>query len=118
MKRFFLWIKTTFFDPMVVITVMAVIILFSLKKVVPTFEQVFLSVGGKLPPSTQFVIYLSHHLWILFLALPLYWGISYLKEKGTVKLGWLKAWMLVSLLGLFLAFIVVAMFLPMFYLGN
>lgn len=118
MKRFFLWLKNTLFDPMLMMVVMGVFIWFILKKVVPTFEQVFVSVGGKLPGPTLFVIFLSHHLWILFLALPLYWGIAYFKEKGIKNLGWLKEWMLVSLLGIFLAFIVVAMFLPMFYLGN
>ncbi len=103
---------------MVWVTLEIVIILFLLKKVVPTFEQVFVSVGGQLPGPTLFVIYLSHHLWIIILALPLYWVVAYLKEKGTIQLGWLKAWMLVSFMGLCLAFIVVAMFLPMFYLGN
>jgi type II secretory pathway component PulF len=109
--------KKPVFYPVTIMLIGLVVVVFLMIKVVPTFRDVFVSVGGKLPAPTMFLISVSNFLngneWAIVLFVPLYYGLKALFEKGL-----LKVWMVMVFFGLSILFIVVAMFLPMFELGD
>lgn len=124
MKDIFLWLNKTFAGikkistyPIAVFSVAIMVVVYLTAKVVPTFADVFAGFGVKLPGPTLFVINVCKHPWIIFLILLLFWELAFLKWKGIIKLGWLKEWMIIMVLGLLLGFITLAMFMPMFELG-
>ncbi|HEY5039717.1 MAG TPA: hypothetical protein VIJ93_11645 [bacterium] len=102
-----------------------VINLFFLIKVVPTFRDVFLSFGGPLPPLTTICIRVSNHLQFLnppvapFIVVFFVYGLLFpFYEKGRFKPKWPKEWMIILLLGILAGIVVIAIFMPMFELGN
>ena len=97
---------------------------FCLIKVVPTFQEVFSSFGGELPWSTHIVIGISDSLtginnsWgYVALMLAMLLGMGFVFSKSN----WVETKVAVGLFVAasgFLGFIVVALFMPMFVLGN
>lgn len=97
--------------------------LFVLIKVVPTFADVFASFGAQLPWPTAIVVHLSHFfqgfsnplglLGVVVLSVLIVLPLWKLKDFGPVS-----AFIFFLLPLLFVVFAVIALFIPMFELGN
>ncbi len=63
-------IKSAMMYPVIVVSVAALVIVFLMVKVIPTFETVFSSFGKELPPLTQFIVVLSRFLQAYWFMIP------------------------------------------------
>jgi type IV pilus assembly protein PilC len=86
-------IKSAMMYPVIVMSVAALVIVFLMVKVIPTFEDVFKSFGKELPPLTQFIVnisrFLQHSWYLLFAGIFAAWFAVKLfakTEKGTMLL--------------------------------
>lgn len=98
-----------------------VVVFFLMKKVIPTFEDVFNSFGAALPAPTQWVIRLSHMDSVLYLsgsALTIGFITLLARPDLRDKLGPAVPLILFSIFVPVIVFLVAAMFMPMFDLGN
>ncbi len=124
MVRFFQSMKKSLTYPLNVMLISIMAVLYCMIREVPTFEEAFNGFGLKLPPATTFCITISKRLqllnypWIIFLLLPLYFGLVVLYEKGILKVGSLKEWMILFLFGVVLGFVIYAMYVPICELGD
>jgi len=107
---------------LIVIYVFLVLQIFVLRKVVPTFADVFNSFGAALPAPTALLIDLSR--WVapvgglLFLALTALFVLLMVMPDIRRKLSTVFLLVLAILLGLSLFPFIGALFMPMFELGN
>jgi type II secretory pathway component PulF len=115
--------------PVTVMSIALIVIVYLVMKVVPTFEEVFSNFGLKLPWPTQLIIQTIKFLktsmgnLVVLLTFGFFGFLAYQKilngsdSKKTKFLSRIEHFLIFTL-ALIIGFIVWAMFLPMFYLGN
>ncbi|PIU82903.1 MAG: hypothetical protein COS68_06920 [Elusimicrobia bacterium CG06_land_8_20_14_3_00_38_11] len=84
--------------------------------VVPSFNEIFDSLGVDLPQITKGILYLSK-MWLVIL-LPISAIYFYIVIGKNIRIVKVLTSSLIVIFGLIILVIVIAMFMPMFYMGN
>lgn len=124
MERIFQLLIKPLSYPLIVMFICFVAVFLLMIRVVTTFGEIFLNSGGRFPASTSFLFAIAkrlqflNHPWVIFLILPLYFGLAALYGKGYIKMSRFIEWILILIFGIGCGFITYAMYMPMFELGN